>query len=105
MPSSSAAVTALGRRLRPGTVLERQRAEHQPLAGDHRPVAARPFADPLAAQAAGMQGAEVALGDRQRQADRRLARVAVEVGGDEAAARRRAASSAASAAPLPPESR
>ena len=31
----------------------------------------------------GVQGAEVALGDRQRQADRRLARIAVEVGGDE----------------------
>ena len=54
------AATALGRRVRPGAVLEREGAEHQPLAGDHGAVAARPFADLLAAEAVGVQRAQVA---------------------------------------------
>ena len=58
------------------------------------PVAARPVADGLAAKPAGVQrSGGPTLGHRQRQADRRLARVAVEVGGDQEAARRRAGSS------------
>ena len=46
-------------------------------------VAAGPLADALAAEAVGVQGAQVALGEGQREADARLARVAVEVGRDE----------------------